>query len=77
MRYHILVCEAATGIVLMHNCTTRFHDHTGTADLPYIEIDVDSLDAARHRATSILIMYPKVEVSIYDERKNYIKTLQA
>jgi hypothetical protein len=77
MHYYLLVCEAATGIVLMQNCTTRFQNHTGTAELPYIEIEVDSLDAAQHRATGILNMYPKVEVSIYDEHKGYIKTLPA
>lgn len=59
----------------MQNCTTRFQDHTGAGKLPYIEIEVDSLDAAQHRVAGILIMYPKVEVSIYDEQHNYIKTL--
>jgi len=73
MRFHLLVCEAATGIVLMHNCTTRFQDHAGAGKLPYIE--VDSLDATQHRVTGILIMYPKVEVSIYDKQHNHIKTL--
>lgn len=77
MRYYLLACERATGIVLMQNCTNRFLNHTGTAQLPYIEIEVDSLDAAQHRAIDILTMYPKVEVSIYDEHKSYIKTLSA
>ncbi|MCR5890023.1 hypothetical protein LRS06_20050 [Hymenobacter sp. J193] len=75
MKYYLLVCEAATGIVLMQDCTTRFQNHGGTTKSPRIE--VDSLDAAQHRATGILIMHPGVEVSIYDELENYIKTLPA
>ena len=74
-RYYLLVCEAATGIVLMQDCMTRFQNHTGTTALPYIQLEVENMEAARHRATGILIMYPKVEVPIYDEHMHYITTL--
>ncbi|AHJ97942.1 hypothetical protein Hsw_2347 [Hymenobacter swuensis DY53] len=74
-RFYLLIYEAATGIVLMQDCMTRFHNHTGTTAVPYIELDVSDEGAARRRATGILIMYPKVEVTIYDEHMRYITTL--
>lgn len=76
-RYYLLICEAATGIVLMQDCMTRFQNHGGTTAIPYIELEVEDEKAARHRATGILIMYPKVEVTIYDEHMRYITTLPA
>lgn len=74
-RFYLLICEAATGIVLMQDCMTYFQNLTGTTAEPYIEFEVEDEEAARRRATGILIMYPKVEVTIYDEHMRYITTL--
>ncbi|WP_354578554.1 hypothetical protein [Hymenobacter sp. UYP22] len=74
-RYYLLICEAATGIVLMQDCVTRFQNHGGMTAIPYIELEVEDEKAARRRAIGILIMYPKAEVTIYDEHMQYITTL--
>jgi hypothetical protein len=57
-RYYLLICEAATDIVLMQDCVTRFQDHTGATAVPYVELEAEDEEAARHRATCILIMHP-------------------
>ncbi|AII53698.1 hypothetical protein N008_17165 [Hymenobacter sp. APR13] len=74
-RFYLLICEAATGIVLMQDCMTYFQNPNGTTAEPYIEFEVEDEEAARRRATGILIMYPKVQVTIYDEHMHYITTL--
>ena len=71
MPYYLLLCERATGIILQPDCATRFQRMDDTTELPYVP--VASLEDAESRARGIAIMYPEVEVSLWDEQKNYIK----
>ena len=75
MKHYRLLCEVATGIVLNTDGETRFQNHYGTTELPYIE--AKSLEEAQYWAMDMLIMYPGVEVTIYDEEKNYINTISS
>ncbi|RIY06020.1 hypothetical protein D0T11_19450 [Hymenobacter rubripertinctus] len=77
VRYYLLVCELATGIVLIQDCITRFQKHDSAMELPYIEIEVYSIEAARRLVTGILTTHPKVEVVIFDEQKKYVETISA
>ncbi|WP_019949611.1 hypothetical protein [Hymenobacter aerophilus] len=74
MKYNLLFCEAATGIVLMQDYLTRFQQHDHTTELPFTEIEVAINEAVRHRILAILLMHPEVEVTLFDEQKNYVKT---
>ncbi|MCA8830433.1 hypothetical protein [Hymenobacter pini] len=50
----LLICEAATAIVLMQDCMTRFQNHGGTTALPYVELEFKDEAAARQRVAGIL-----------------------
>ncbi|MCB2410537.1 hypothetical protein [Hymenobacter lucidus] len=73
--HYLMLCEVATGIVMNPDGQTRFLNFTGAMEVPYIK--VDSLSRAVNLALGIIIMYPKLEVTIYDEQKKYVQSFPA
>ena len=74
MKYNLLFCEAATGIVLMQDYLTRFQQDDHPTELPFTEIEAATDEAVRHRILAILPMHPEVEIILYDEQKSYVET---
>lgn len=71
--YHIVICEHATGIVLELDGKTRFKDLVKKSDYPCMTFS--DLERAEKKASEIVNANHSLEVSIYTESKECIKTI--
>jgi hypothetical protein len=74
MKYHLLVGQYSTGIILYPDGKTVFK-HKEESNIEYPYITVSSLEEANREALRIVNTDPNLEVNIYEENEKHIKTV--
>ena len=75
MKYLLLLAEASTGKILLHDEETIFeYQDENKIDYPYIF--TDSIEEAELKASKIVDINPNVEVGLFTEKEEWIKTIK-
>jgi hypothetical protein len=76
MKYLLLLSQNSTGHVLNSDGKSIFHNQNGdNSDLPYISI-FSNLEKAEEEAQRIVENNQNIEVGLYSEKEEWIKTIR-
>ncbi len=75
--YYLLLNQLSTGIILNTDGQTFYCNNSNTEFQEYPYIELESYEAVEEAVARYLATHSNIEISIYDENKKIIKTIQS